>query len=220
VGLVLATMAAVACVAHALIPGLPWAAAFVLGAIVSPTDALAGVSIMRHLDAPRRLVSNIAGEGLFNDATAVVAYRVAVAAVLSGSFSLAGAGLKFMLDATGGVAIGIAVGWIVAQIRTRTTDAQVSVTISLLTGYAAYIPADAVGASGILAAVTAGIYMGTTDRGSCPSRAPACKAISSGTSSTSSSTRSCSSSSGCSFARSLTDSRDTRPAPSPATPWR
>src|SRR5215210_363490 len=160
VGLVLATMCAVAWAAHALVPGLPWEAAFVLGAIVSPTDPLAAATIMRRLDAPRRLVSAIEGEGLFNDATALVAYRVAVAAVVAGSFSLPGAGLEFILGATGSVAIGIAVGWIAAEIRKRTTDAQLSVTISLLTGYAAFVPADAIGASGILATVTAGIYMG------------------------------------------------------------
>jgi monovalent cation/hydrogen antiporter len=160
VGLVLATMCAVAWAAHTLIAGLPWEAAFVLGAIVSPTDPLAAAAIMRRLDAPRRLVSAVEGEGLFNDATALVAYRFAVAAVVAGSFSLADAGLKFVLGAAGGVAIGIAVGWIVAEIRKRTTDAQVSVTISLLTGYAAFVPADAIGASGILATVTAGIYMG------------------------------------------------------------
>jgi monovalent cation/hydrogen antiporter len=160
VGLVLATMCAVAWAAHALVPGLPWAAAFVLGAIVSPTDPLAAATIMRRLDAPRRMVSMIEGEGLFNDATALVAYRVAVAAVVAGSFSLAEAGLKFVLGAAGGVVIGIAVGWIVAEIRKRTTDAQVSITISLLSGYAAFVPADAIGASGVLATVTAGIYMG------------------------------------------------------------
>jgi CPA1 family monovalent cation:H+ antiporter len=160
VGLVLVTMCAVAWAAHALIPTLGWAPAFVLGAIVSPTDPLAAATIMRRLDAPRRLVSSIEGEGLFNDATALVAYRAAVAAVVAGSFSLANASLKFVLGAAGGVAIGIAVGWIVAQIRKRTTDAQVSVTISLLTGYAAFVPADAIGASGVLATVTAGICMG------------------------------------------------------------
>jgi monovalent cation/hydrogen antiporter len=160
VGLVLATMSAVAWVAHALIPGLPWAAAFVLGAIVSPTDPLAAATIMRRLGVPRRLVSAVEGEGLFNDATALVAYRVAVVAVVAGSFSLAEAGLRFILGAAGGVAIGLVVGWLVAEIRKRTTDTQISVTISLLTGYAAFVPADVVGASGVLAAVTAGLYMG------------------------------------------------------------
>jgi hypothetical protein len=102
VGLVLATMCAVAWAAHALIPGLPWAAASVLGAIVSPTDPLAAATIMRRLDAPRRLVSSIEGEGLFNDATALVAYRVAVAAVVAGNFSLADAGLEFVLGPPNG----------------------------------------------------------------------------------------------------------------------
>jgi monovalent cation/hydrogen antiporter len=160
VGLVLVTMCVVAWAAHTLIPALSWEAAFVLGAIVSPTDPLAPATIMRRLDAPRRLVSSIEGEGLFNDAAALVAYRVAVTAVVVGSFSLADASLRFVLAAAGGVAIGLLVGWIVAEIRKRTTDAQVSITISLLTGYAAYVPADALGASGILATVTAGIYMG------------------------------------------------------------
>ena len=172
VGLVLATMCAVAWAAHALIPGLPWEAAFVLGAIVSPTDPLAAATIMRRLDAPRRLVSAVEGEGLFNDATALVAYRVAVAAVVASSFSLADAGLKFLLGAAGGVAIGLAVGWIAAEVRKRTADTQVNVTLSLLTGYAAFVPADAIGASGILATVTAGIYMGIRGPAILPTRTP------------------------------------------------
>jgi Na+/H+ antiporter len=116
--------------------------------------------ILRRLEAPRRIVSAVEGEGLFNDATALVAYRVAITAVVAGSFSLADATLNFVLAAAGGVAIGLVVGWAVAEIRQRTTDAQVSITISLLTGYAAFVPADALGASGVLATVTAGIYMG------------------------------------------------------------
>src|SRR5256714_3096053 len=160
VGLVLATMCAVAWAAHALIPGLPWEAAFVLGAIVSPTDPLAAATIMRRLDVPRRLVSVLEGEGLFNDATALVAYRVAVAAVVAGSFSLADAGLRFVAGGLGGVAIGLIVGWLIAEVRTRINDTQLSITVSLLSGYAAFIPADALGASGVLAAVTTGIYMG------------------------------------------------------------
>src|SRR6266536_5550978 len=153
VGLVLATMCAVAWTAHALVPGLPWESAFVLVAIVSPPAPLAAAAIMRRLDAPRRLVSSIEGEGLFNDVTALVAYRVAVAAVVAGSFSLADAGLKCVVGAAGGVAVGLVVGWLVAEIRKRITDTQVNVTISLLTGYAAFVPANALGASGILATV-------------------------------------------------------------------
>jgi CPA1 family monovalent cation:H+ antiporter len=160
VGLVLLTMVGVALVAHELIPGLPWGAAFALGTVVSPTDPLAAAAIMRRLGAPRPLVSAAEGEGLFNDATALVAYRVAVAAVVGGSFSLLDAGLSFVGGAAGGVAIGLAVGWIVAEIRKRTTDAQVSITISILSGYAAFVPAQAAGVSGVLAAVTTGIYMG------------------------------------------------------------
>src|SRR3954447_12679855 len=160
VGLVLATMTAVAVVAHELIPGMPWGAAFALGAVVSPTDPLAGAMIMRHLGVPRRLVSTAEGEGLFNDATALVAYRVAVVAVVSGGYSTSDAVLRLFGGAAGGVAIGLAVGWLIAEIRKRVTDIQVSITISLLTGYAAFVPADAVGASGVLATVTAGIYMG------------------------------------------------------------
>jgi Na+/H+ antiporter len=157
--LVLVTMSAVACAAHLLVPGMPWEAAFVLGAIVSPTDPVAAATIMRRLDAPRRLVSAVEGEGLFNDASALVAYRFAVAATVAGGFSLADAGLRFVLGAVGGVAIGLAVGWMSAWVRTRIYDVQISVTISLLTGYAAFLPAEAVGASAVLATVTAGIYM-------------------------------------------------------------
>ncbi|MDX6635644.1 MAG: monovalent cation/hydrogen antiporter [Solirubrobacterales bacterium] len=160
VGLVLVTMCGVAWAAHELVDGMSWEAAFVLGAIVSPTDPLAAATVMRRLDAPRRLVSGIEGEGLFNDATALVAYKVAVTAVVAGSFSLADAGLEFVLGAAAGVAIGLAAGAILAEIRRRVADTDVNVTLSLLSGYAAYIPADAIGASGILATVTAGIYMG------------------------------------------------------------
>ncbi len=170
IGLVLVTMTAVACAAHALIPGLPWGAAFALGAIVSPTDPLAATTIMRRVSVPRRIVSAVDGEGLFNDATALVAYRAAVAAVVAGGFSLAGAGVTFVLAGVGGVAIGLVVGWAFGEIRRRTSDAQISITLSLLTGYAAFIPADVIGASGVLAAVTAGIVMGFRGPRTLPAR--------------------------------------------------
>ncbi|MBV9838072.1 MAG: Na+/H+ antiporter [Solirubrobacterales bacterium] len=170
VGLVLATMVAVAVTAHALIGGMSWPAAFALGAVVSPTDPLAGASIMRRLEFPRRMVSSIEAEGLFNDATALVAYKVAVAAVLSGSFSLLNAGWRFLAGAAGGVAIGLVVGWVVAEVRKRTEDAQTSITISLFSGYAAFVPADRLGASGVLAAVTTGIYMGVRGPSIIPAR--------------------------------------------------
>ncbi|MGZ4216548.1 MAG: Na+/H+ antiporter [Solirubrobacteraceae bacterium] len=170
VGLVLATMVAVAVVAHSVIDGLPWGAAFALGAIVSPTDPLAGATIMRRLELPRRLVNGIEGEGLFNDATALVAYKVAVGAVVGGTFSIMDAGFRFLAGAAGGVAIGLAVGWLIAELRARTSDAQTSVTISLFSGYAAFIPANAIGASGVLAAVTTGLYMGIRGPSIIPAR--------------------------------------------------
>jgi monovalent cation/hydrogen antiporter len=159
-GLVLFTMVAVAVVAHALIDGLPWAAAFALGAIVSPTDPVAATTIIRRVGAPRRIATVLEGESLVNDATALVAYRLAVAAAVGGSFSLAEAGLEFVLGVAGGLAIGLAAGWLVEQVRRRIEDPPVEVTISLLTAYAAYIPAEEIGVSGVLAAVTAGVYLG------------------------------------------------------------
>src|SRR6185503_9321213 len=107
-------MAAVAAVAHLAIPGLSWSAAFVLGAVVAPTDALAATTIARQLGVPRRIVSIVEGESLVNDASALVLYRVAVVAVVSGTFSFWDAGLRFVGGVTGGVAVGLAVGWIVA----------------------------------------------------------------------------------------------------------
>jgi Na+/H+ antiporter len=159
VGLVLATMTAVAAVAHALV-GLPWAAAFALGAIVSPTDPLAATAIARRLGVSRRLVTVLEGESLVNDASALVAYRVAVAAVVAGSFTLWEAGLRFVVGAAGGVAIGLAVGWLIAEIRRRIEDPPVEIVLSVVTGYAAYLPADRLGLSGVLAAVVAGLYVG------------------------------------------------------------
>ena len=159
IGLVIATACSVAVVAHALIDGLPWAAAFALGAIVAPTDPLAAMEVGRRVGLPRRIATILEGESLINDGTALVIYRVAVGAV-GGGFSLANAGLEFVLGAVGGIAIGLAVGWVIAELRKRLDDPPVEVTISLLTGYAAYVPAERVGASGVLAAVTVGIYIG------------------------------------------------------------
>ena len=160
VGLVLATMSAVAAAAHTVVDGLPWAAAFTLGAIVAPTDPLAATAIARRLGVPRRLVTVLEGESLVNDASALVAYRLAVAAVVAGSFSLWGAGLQFVGRGIGGVAIGLAVGWLIAEARRRIEDPVVEIVLSVVTGYAAYLPAELMGASGVLAAVTAGLYVG------------------------------------------------------------
>jgi monovalent cation/hydrogen antiporter len=159
VGLVLGTMAAVALIAHYVI-GLDWDVAFVLGAIVSPTDAVAPAEIMRRLGAPRRLVAVVEGENLTNDWTALILYRVAVAAVVSGSFSLLDASVEFVLSGVGGLGIGLAAGWVIRQIRRRLDDPPTEITISILSGYAAYLPAEELGFSGVIAAVTVGVYMG------------------------------------------------------------
>jgi monovalent cation/hydrogen antiporter len=160
IGLVLTTMVVVAAVAHMLIPHLSWAGAFVLGAIASPTDPTAATAIAERLGLPRRLVALIEGESLVNDGTALVAYKFAVAAVLSGSFSMTDAAGRFALNVAGGIAIGLAVGFLVRQLRKRIDDPALAITISLLSGYFAYLPAQAAGVSGVLAAVTIGVYMG------------------------------------------------------------
>jgi CPA1 family monovalent cation:H+ antiporter len=157
--LVAVTMAAVAVVAHEVI-GLGWGEAFVLGAIVSPTDAVAPAEIMRRIGAPRRLLTVVEGENLTNDWTALVLYRFAVAAVVTGSFSLGEAAVKFVLTGVGGLLVGLAAGWVIRQARTRIDDPPTEITISILSGYAAYLPAEELGASGVIAAVTVGIYMG------------------------------------------------------------
>jgi len=160
VGLVLATMVAVAVTAHAMVDAMTWPAAFALGAIVSPTDPLAASAIGRRLGVPRRLLTVLEGESLVNDATALVAYRVAVAAAVSGSFVAWQAGLRFVVTAAGGVVVGLLAGWLVAELRRRLDDPVVEIVISVVTGYAAYLPAELLGVSGVLAAVTAGLYVG------------------------------------------------------------
>jgi Na+/H+ antiporter len=161
VGLVLATMVAVAVTAHALVEGLPWAAAFTLGAIVAPTDPLAATAIGRRLGVPRRLLTVLEGESLVNDASALVAYRIAVTVTVGGTtFVLWQAGLRFVVGVAGGVAVGLAVGWLAAQVRRRVDDPPAEIVLSVVTGYAAYLPADQLGVSGVLAAVTAGLYVG------------------------------------------------------------
>jgi monovalent cation/hydrogen antiporter len=159
IGLVVATAAAVAGAAHALIDGLPWAAAFALGAIVSPTDPVAATAVLRRLAAPRRTVNILEGESLINDGTALVLYAAAIAAV-GGGFSLLDASWDFVTSAVGGIAVGLVAGKLIAEFRRRLDDPPIEVTISLLSGYAAYVPAERLGCSGVLAAVTVGIYVG------------------------------------------------------------
>src|SRR3954447_10608758 len=160
VGLVLVTAGAVAVVAHAIVPGMPWEAAFVLGAIVSPTDPVAATAILQRLSAPHRAVTVVEGESLINDATALVAYSVAVTAAVSGTFSLADAGGRFVLNVVVGAAIGLGVGWVVARLRRSIENPQVEMAISVSTAYFAYLPAEALGVSGVIAAATVGVYLG------------------------------------------------------------
>ena len=178
VGLVLMTTVVVAAVVHT-VADLSWAAAFVLGAIVSPTDAIAATTVAQRLGVPRRIVTILEGESLVNDATGIVAYRVAVAAVVTGAFSIWEAGLQFVVGAVGGVAVGFAVGWLVVWARRHVSeDPSVQNIVSLLTPFVAYLAAEELpqglwirmhelfGApadlhfSGVLAVVTTGLYLG------------------------------------------------------------
>jgi Na+/H+ antiporter len=160
IGLVIATTLGVAAVAHAVVSGLSWAAAFTLGAIVSPTDPLAATPILRRLGVPRRIVAVVEGESLVNDGTGLVLYRVAIAAAVSGSFSLSHAAFRLVVNVVVGVAVGLAVGYLVRRVRRVMDNPPSEITIALLTGYFAYLPAEALGVSAVLAAVTAGVYMG------------------------------------------------------------
>jgi monovalent cation/hydrogen antiporter len=159
IGLVLLTTATVAVVVHGL-TGLPWPVAFVLGAIISPPDAVAATAITSRLRVPQRIVAILEGESLVNDATALVAYRFAILAMTSGRFSLSEASGRFVLVALGGIGIGLAVGWLASQVQRRLDDPPVQITISLLTPFAAYIPAERWHVSGVLAVVAAGLFLG------------------------------------------------------------
>lgn len=160
IGLVLATTFGVATVAHFVLHGVSWPVALVLGAIVSPTDPVTATAIARRLGIPRRIVAIVEGESLVNDGTALIAYRFAAAGVVTGTFSAWQAGLQFVLGGIGGIAVGLLVGSVVAGLRRRLDDSPVEITISLFTAFAAYLPAEELGFSGVLAAVTVGIYLG------------------------------------------------------------
>ena len=160
VGLVIVSAGAVAVAAHALIPGITWAAAFALGAIVAPPDAIAATAVTRRLAVPRQIVTILEGESLLNDATALTIYAAALAVAAGAVFSPAGAIVRFAGAIVGGVIIGVAVGWLIAHIRARIEDTPVEMTISLLTPYAAFLPADRLDASGVIATVAAGLYLG------------------------------------------------------------
>jgi len=157
-GLVLFTAGVVAAVTYMIVPALGWAGAFALGAIVAPPDAVAATAIFQRVGVPRRIVTILEGESLVNDATALVIYRFAIAAVAAGTFSLIQAGGSFVVVLAGGIAVGVVVGvvgeWCLARIR----DTAIAVMITLLAPYAAYLPAETLGVSGVLATVVAGLF--------------------------------------------------------------
>lgn len=159
-GLVLTTTGAVAVVMMMLVPTIGWPAAVALGAIVSPPDAIAATSIAQRLGLPRRLVTILEGESLVNDATALVTYRLAVAAAGVTGFSLGGAAVSFITVAVGGIVIGLVIGWAVAWALDRLEDPPVEVLITLIAPFAAYLPAEQLHVSGVLAAVAAGLLLG------------------------------------------------------------
>ena len=159
-GLSLGTMAAVAVVAQAIIPGLGWGPALVLGAIVAPTDPVAAIATFGRVGASERISTLVEGEALTKDATALVAYRVALAAVVTGSFEVVEAGVDLVVGVIGGVAIGLVIAWGASYALRRLDDPPLSILLSVLTGYVAFAVCEGVGASGVLAAVSAGLYLG------------------------------------------------------------
>jgi monovalent cation/hydrogen antiporter len=160
IGLVLATMAAVAVVAHTVVPGMSWEAAVVLGAIVGPTDPVSATATFARLGAPQRVRLLVEGEAMINDATALVAYRVALVAAVEGTFSAGEAALEFIFSAAGGVATGIALGWLSLQVVRRQTDVALSIFVTVIAAYATYVVGESLHVSGVLAAVAGGLYSG------------------------------------------------------------
>ena len=160
IGLVLATMVAVAVVAHAIVPGMSWEAAFVLGAVVGPTDPVSAGATFARLGAPPRVRMLVQGEALINDATALVAYRVALVAAVEGTFSAGEAALDFFVSAAGGVAAGLALGWLSLQVIRRQSDVALSIFVTIITAYSSYVIGEALHVSGVLAVVVSGVYSG------------------------------------------------------------
>src|SRR3954449_12721920 len=158
VGCVIFTAIAVAAATHYLI-GLPWGIGFLLGAIVAPPDVVAPLAIARRLGLPRRIVVVLEGEGLANDATALILYRFAVAAISTGMFSLPIAAGEFATIIAGEMLFGVAVGWISLRMRHRARDPQIEITLSLITPYLAYWVPEHFGGSGVISTVACGLYI-------------------------------------------------------------
>ena len=159
IGLVLVTTLVVAIVARHLLPGIPWAAAVALGAIVSPPDAVAAESILKRLPIPRRVISILLGESLVNDASALILYRGAVGALITGAFSPGELVVRFFVDAIVGVLVGLLVGWLIVQAARRTKDSLAETALSLLGPYLAWIGGEYLHVSAVLACVAGGIYL-------------------------------------------------------------
>jgi Na+/H+ antiporter len=159
-GLTAATLFAVGLVGWAALPALGAGGAFVLGAVLGPTDPVSATSVLGHTSAPERLRTILEGESLVNDGVGLVAFSIALTAVEHGSFSALDGIVKFLYVSAGGIAFGIVVAWLVERIRVRVHDAELEISLSLLTPYVAYIPADKLHLSGILATVACGIYLG------------------------------------------------------------
>jgi monovalent cation/hydrogen antiporter len=159
VALVFVTTAVVAVVAHAIVPGLPIAAAVALGALVAPPDPVAATAVAGKLGLPRRLVSILEGEGLFNDVTAIVLYHVAIAAAVSGTFSLPSAALDFLLSAVVAVAMGFGLGWGTNRLMDYLGDPTLQIGLTLLVPYASYVLAEELHGSGVLAVLTTALFL-------------------------------------------------------------
>jgi len=159
VGLVVFTAAGVGVVVHALLPDLGWPAAFAIGAVVAPPDAVAATAIARRIGLPRRIVTILEGESLLNDATAIVTLRTAIAAGGAG-ITMLEVGSDFVLAAGGGVLLGLVTFKVVAHLRIRILDPLLDTAISFVTPFAAYIAAEKIHASGVLAVVVAGLLLG------------------------------------------------------------
>lgn len=170
--LVLVTMGAVAVVAHAVIAGMSWPAAFVLGAILAPTDPVSAAAAFSRMGVPERVALAVEGEAMLNDAASLAAYKVALTATVAGTFALGDAVAEFVVSVVAGVAIGLAIGWISERVQHRLVDVPLSIFLSVLFAYGAYIGAEQLGVwaeqlgiswlhpSGVLATVTTGCWVG------------------------------------------------------------
>jgi monovalent cation/hydrogen antiporter len=161
VALVFVTTAAVAAVANSVVPGLPVAAALVLGALVAPPDPVAATAVAGSLGLPRRLLSILEGEGLFNDVTAIVLYHVAIAAAVSGTFSWSAAAGSLVLSAVVAVAMGLALGWLSDKLMSLLGDATLQIGLSLLVPFVSYVLAEELHGSGVLAVLTTALFLAT-----------------------------------------------------------